>query len=572
MDATLTSDFEVSFLESPSLHAALNDIAPLQSQEQEQLHKINQIPIHTQESKTQEGKVYTTPIYDIKNTNTLIEDAIDHFNAKYSKSRSSKSISPGSSFISEDNSKGKIRFGTNKVVTFGLSEKIGLNKQKNLKPSPQLNKRRPSILKSKKQDTPQKDDQYIGNDDILNAIARCFTLCNIPLREFVKDDILVCVDRLSIGISTAFRTKELCYNYIRNNERESSLKKVREIEKKFSCLKKANEQLSLANEELCNKLDDKCHSRDNEVKETEKNLLFAKRKMQELIAMNVNMEKLRLDYTEATLKTESLLDENNRLRKEKDRISSVLETHMSVNKSLQSQIKKMELKLKEAGNIKFDKDRYSLSLERLRNENTELLTKMTFVVVSNKKFFQDNEKLKECNANLRNEIENSTCKLKTFNQTIRTIREKKQHCETLNKKLFDELEISRTHIERLTDSNNEKMKEYQQLQGSLSVLQSKHTKVLRERKMKDGEFYRAKQELQRLSEILRETRISMCKGNNEGKHQKQYERTNENITNNSMGINLIYTPTPANGRDRILRSIANRITLSSTDNMYKNSY
>lgn len=572
MDATLTSDFEVSFLESPSLHAALNDIAPLQSQEQEQPHKINQIPIHIPDSKIQEGKVYTTPIYDIKNTNTLIEDAIDHFNAKYSKSRSSKPISPGSSFISEDNSKGKIRFGTNKVVTFGLSEKIGLNKQKNLKPSPQLNNRRPSILKSKKQDTPQKDDQYIGNDDILNAIARCFTLCNIPLREFVKDDILVCVDRLSIGISTAFRTKELCYNYIRNNERESSLKKVREIEKKFSCLKKANEQLSLANEELCNKLDDKCHSRDNEVKETEKNLLFAKRKMQELIAMNVNMEKLRLDYTEATLKTDSLLDENNRLRKEKDRISSVLETHMSVNKSLQSQIKKMELKLKEAGNIKFDKDRYSLSLERLRNENTELLTKMSFVVVSNKEFFQDNEKLKESNANLKNKIENSTCKLKSSNQTIRNISEKKQRCETLNKKLSNELKISQNHIEKLKDSNNEKMKEYQQLQGTLSVLQSKHTKVLRERKMKDGEFYRAKQELHRLSEILRETRISMCKGNNEKKHQRQYERTNENIINNSMGTNLSYTPTPANGRDRILRSIANKITLSSTDNMYKNSY
>lgn len=563
MDATLTSDFELSFLESP----ALNDIAPHQAQEQEQLHKVN----YTPESKTHERKIYTTPIYDIKNTNTLIEDAIDHFNAKYSKSRSSKPTASNSSFISDDNSKGKIRFGTNEVVTFGLSEKIGLNKQKNLK-TPELNKRRPSILKSKKQDTPHKDDQYIGNDDILNAIARCFTLCNIPLREFVKDDILVCVDRLSIGISTAFRTKELCYNYIRNNEREKSLKKVRDIEKKFSCLKKANEQLSLVNEELCGKLDDKCHSRDNEVKETEKNLLFAKRKMQELITMNVNMEKLRLDYTEATLKTESLLDENNRLRKEKDRISSVLETHMSVNKSLQSQIKKMELKLKEAGNIKFDKDRYSVSLERLRNENTELLTKMTFVVVSNKNFFQNNEKLKECNANLKNSVENSKCKLKSFNDTIRALREKKKQCETLNQRLFNELEMSQTHIKKLTDSNNEQMKEYQLIQNSLSVLQRKHTKVIRERKMKDGEFHRTKHELQRLSEILRETRISMCNGNNKRKHQNQYEHANENITNNAMVSDLSYTPTPVIGRDRILRSIENRITLSSTDNMYKNSY
>lgn len=197
------------------------------------------------------NKVLVTPVYTIKNSNPFLEDAI------------ASAICP----LEIANHTPKIRFGENSVKIFYSDSLIGNGLEENPPRKPNENLKHHSTksiladkhsnnacsLKSKDSDTTDKDWEVnvpIENTVALEAITRCFNLCNVPLEDLDEDDLVMSLQRLSFGIVSAFKTQEMCYKYLGKKEKEEILGSLNHLGEKVICLEEDNEQLTLKVKQL----------------------------------------------------------------------------------------------------------------------------------------------------------------------------------------------------------------------------------------------------------------------------------------------------------------------------------
>lgn len=181
-----------------------------------------------------------TPTHGVKNTNFIIDEAIESFEFLYSNAKP----------------KGNLRFGENRTIIFDKEEEVDRLVTKGIcikandydsqptKLKPVLKSRLVSIDTSYfeqeeasyleddseeaiTEDTPLISDStdYIINE-IRQTIERLFTLHDIPLDE-VEDDLLGSLQRLATGVVETFRKKERCYKFV---GRQQSIEEIDELE------------------------------------------------------------------------------------------------------------------------------------------------------------------------------------------------------------------------------------------------------------------------------------------------------------------------------------------------------
>ncbi|CDF89968.1 ZYBA0S05-05864g1_1 [Zygosaccharomyces bailii CLIB 213] len=181
-----------------------------------------------------------TPTHGVKNTNFIIEEAIEGFEFLYSNAKP----------------KGNLRFGENRTIIFDKEEEVdrlvtqgiyvrtnGSNCQSsNLKPvlknrlvnidTSYFEQEEASYLEDDSEEAITENTPLINDStdyiviETRQTIERLFTLHDIPLDE-VEDDLLGSLRRLAAGVVETFRKKERCYKYV---GRQQSIEEIDELE------------------------------------------------------------------------------------------------------------------------------------------------------------------------------------------------------------------------------------------------------------------------------------------------------------------------------------------------------
>ncbi|SCW00621.1 LAFE_0C08240g1_1 [Lachancea fermentati] len=143
--------------------------------------------------------------YHDKNSNALLEEII------------SKTVTP-TTIINK-----KVNFGGNQIKLFDEDSVIDPNlniRPVNIHKKPILAK---TIVSQIDENTSIKDWEEnipINNTVLLDTIVRCFNLCGLSQEDLDATDLVMTLQRLSFGITSAFKTQELCYKYMGQRQKE----------------------------------------------------------------------------------------------------------------------------------------------------------------------------------------------------------------------------------------------------------------------------------------------------------------------------------------------------------------
>ncbi|AQZ16639.1 (ZYRO0B01936g) [Zygosaccharomyces parabailii] len=181
-----------------------------------------------------------TPTHGVKNTNFIIEEAIEGFEFLYSNAKP----------------KGNLRFGENRTIIFDKEEEVDRLVTKGIHAKTSGSDYQPSNLKPVLKNRlvnintsyfEQEEASYLEDDgeeaiteetplindstdyiviETRQTIERLFTLHDIPLNE-VEDDLLGSLRRLATGVVETFRKKERCYKFV---GRQQSIEEIDELE------------------------------------------------------------------------------------------------------------------------------------------------------------------------------------------------------------------------------------------------------------------------------------------------------------------------------------------------------
>lgn len=216
-----------------SVSAALPDISNNVREENQSTgeniisHKHKSAPDDTAD---QGMGVIKTPVITlpngVKNSNPIIEDAINDFTFLYSKPKPKG---------------GKIQFSKNQTIIFDEDEEVDklINKHETsenaktfkpiLKPGPVFI-RTPELFEiddvSYLEDNKEANASSLDDQNVNTVLRRIFELHGIPLDE-IKEDTLETLQRLTIGVVESFKQREQCYKYV---GRQQCIEEIDELE------------------------------------------------------------------------------------------------------------------------------------------------------------------------------------------------------------------------------------------------------------------------------------------------------------------------------------------------------
>lgn len=220
--------------------------------------KIYQNIYNDENHSNERPQDYITGPFEIKNVNHAVEKALRYFEREGKKERKALGYITNKKFVdisSQTRSLPSTRPATKHVVkkvTFGLSSVIHFE-ESDILPKKSVGGpiRGKSILKKSTFKSPSNDYEKIGRRELQNAIARIYNLCDLPFTLFKKDDPLLSLDLLARGVCNAFKSHEICWKKVREEE-------LLELQEKINNLETENEikerELNCFKQELDNDL------------------------------------------------------------------------------------------------------------------------------------------------------------------------------------------------------------------------------------------------------------------------------------------------------------------------------
>lgn len=309
-----------------------------------------EFPTSAEGKATQEvvKELVVTPAYGVKNSNPVIEEAIEGFEFLFSKPKS------------KDN---KIKFGESQTITFDVDEEVHklVSKNKSIKDCSENFPPPNSILKPGSifindstvfeiNEIPYSDDddekvreyareqEYASNQDIITLFQRIFTLHGISIRE-IRQDLVTTLQILALGVVKSFKQREECYKYVGRKQCIEELDELEYMNDNLKCEvaslnKKLNDErvkwevvdeIFAENDSLKVKVEELTSAKQELVKELQlapkwedvDGLLEEDRqlnlKISQLSSLNNNLKK---KYSQIDITTSKLMSEYERAKKE----------------------------------------------------------------------------------------------------------------------------------------------------------------------------------------------------------------------------------------------------------------
>lgn len=180
---------------------------------------------------------YITGPLEIKGVNHAVEKALRDFEREGRKDRKALRYITNKKIVGISSQTGSLpltRPATKyvvKKVTFGLSSVVHFE-ESDIVPKKSVGGpiRGKSILKRSSFNSPSTDYEKIGRRELQNAIARIYNLCDLPFTLFRKDDPLLSLELLARGVCNAFKSHEICWKKVGEEELLELKEKINNLE------------------------------------------------------------------------------------------------------------------------------------------------------------------------------------------------------------------------------------------------------------------------------------------------------------------------------------------------------
>ncbi|QLQ79270.1 hypothetical protein HG537_0B06180 [Torulaspora globosa] len=544
---------------------------------------------------------YITGVFEIRNVNPAVEDAIAHYNETgterrtlrnrkqlaaivdaqreeyYSKtsddddnSASSGSFQKVGQFsippynplfdeIKQKRCERKLQFGNTRVIQFDKTDIVAKNGSK--VPKDKLPGK--SILKNAKDQlfvTPNYDFDLVGKSKLSTAIGRLYNLCGMPLEILDKNALVRSTEKLAGGFANAFKTKELCWKRMSDEAvrvRDEALKKCNE---EMEALQVEKNALNAEVVELRQELWGTEISLEDEARESRINLSLAEAKEQDLKQVIVQMETIKLDLLKFKSMADKLQVENDALRKELKNSQNNLQEQKKASKPVLKEIKELEAGMEKEQKYAVDGQQKLAFLERYRRESFVLQKKIEGLEDSNRKLVSESGKLQELNEELLRKSGLLKNSLALTVEDLKASKRREAELAMTNKGLARQLDESKANVRQLIDTNTA-------YRGKFDLryqeFEKKYTQVSMDCINRRSDIEKTKLEMEKMGESLKETREEMDRkrGNN------TVSICSENMVIHELPIDVSTAQSShVKGRHRLFQSLTNRFYSSPVIN------
>ncbi|QLQ81596.1 hypothetical protein HG537_0F03570 [Torulaspora globosa] len=533
---------------------------------------------------------YILDLFDIKNVNPAVEDALVHVKKMDAKRRaleykielaailkeqkeqyynptpvdeesdeSSEKLpevplppyNPLYDEIREKRSERRLQFGNTRVIRFKRSDIVARDGSK----VPKDKQPGKSILKNDKDHqlfvTPNYDYDLVGEDKLFTAIARLYNLCDMPLEVLDRKSAFYSIENLASGFASAVKTKELCWKHESDEAVRVREEQLEEYEEELEALEDENDSLNAVVAELKEKLREKEIKLEDEVRESRINLSLLEEAKQGMKQAVAEAETLKLDLLQARSMADGLLVENDGLRKELQDCQNNLCEQKKASKPLLKQIKELEARMVREQKCALDSQQKLTFLERYRSESFVLQNKIEELEASNRKYISESGRLKEENEDLLRKsslLENS---LALTDDALITSRKRAIELAMANIDLAKQLDESNANVKRLVDTKNAYKKK---LHLTYQEFEKKYAQVSNQCINRRDEIEKTKLEMEEMGESLKETRKQMTR--KRGKNTVNICRENMVVDEPPLAVSTAQS-SHVKGRHRIFQSLTN---------------
>lgn len=363
----------------------------------------------------------TSPIYEVKNHNKLINSAMLYFSKPSHRDHGfypDPRIPYESYFAEETEKREKLRFGENRTITFDINEEVDkmLIKESELKQPPwnrvksSKNIRAKPILKPDSRTVvPYESHPKPYLDACQEIMIKCYNMCSIPLEYLDVDKMFDSLMKLMFGISNEFKMKELCFNYLLAAERRKWFEESEGLNTTLEQSENEKIEMTRQNAEMAEKL-----QQESAKVET----------LQKLFGKLKQVDKVQEENTGLTLVNADLTSQkeqlNSKLAKSEKRIAQ-LDAIQSKNAEFQERISELTIKNK---NLSDDYDKNVVEKQELQLKNSQLFSKNSELESENRSVVELRQELSKTNANLKLQVEERNTKIKSLETHTETIKKK----------------------------------------------------------------------------------------------------------------------------------------------------
>ncbi|GCF00442.1 hypothetical protein ZYGM_002525 [Zygosaccharomyces mellis] len=364
---------------------------------------ITEFPTSVEGKTTQEvvKKLVVTPANGVKNSNPVIEEAIEGFEFLFSQPKS------------KDN---KIKFGENQTITYDVNEEVHklVSQNKGIKNCSENFTPLTSILKpgsifvndstvfenndmSYLDDDDEKTQAYASNQDIITLFQRIFTLHGISILE-IRQDLVTTLQILALSVVKSFKQREECYKYVGRKQCIEELDELEYMNGNLKC-EVASLNKKLNDERVKWEVVDEIFAENDSLKVKVEELTSAKQELVEELQLAPKWEDvdgLLEEDRQLNLKICQLSSMNNNLKKKYSQIdittSKLTSEYERVKGELVLLREKIHVEWKEMAT------RFNQATEKtveLKKEQVELNTKLCASTKSAEKAAIELEKTKE---------------------------------------------------------------------------------------------------------------------------------------------------------------------------------
>ncbi|EDO15690.1 hypothetical protein Kpol_1008p29 [Vanderwaltozyma polyspora DSM 70294] len=469
--------------------------------------QINDENIPDSSASLTDNDIIVTPIFEVKKENSDLEEAKADYIKKSMQRNSNKNLEK--MVVKEKNP--KIRFDCNRILIFDQDKEVSKSGiQKILTKSSSSQK---SILKKREDDI--EDKLYPQDDEITQIVKRMFTLCGVNLKHIEGISFKEQLERLSVSITNAFNTKEMCSKYIKQKLESQLNDKILEQQETVKYWKNLFDESTVRLKEL----------EKSQIQMASGKLKETVQEQQKLAELNSSL-KNELAETKLVLKEAKCNLEFTRAKLiEFDNNNSAYRTDLQKNKktlkAMEDRIKEKEEKIRELGDSeeKFKKcnKKLSANCEILEQKVSALNVQNILLSEMNETFTQTNsETLKRLQVT---EFESENIK-NEFDKTKSELTSLKKKLSKANKKIVSK-EVDLKNLRQDNELTQDKLIEVNQ---ELGVLKMKYCQLSKDIEEKIGEISYLKRENAGLSRIIENLQDRYTKSERQNKLQRtKYE-------------------------------------------------
>lgn len=379
-------------------------------------------------------KLVVTPSYGVKNSNPIIEEAIDGFQFLYSEPKSKDS---------------KIKFGESRTITFDVEEEVDqlVSKDKSaevwakredpikaiLKPGPVFVHDSELLETDDISSLDEYDEKVLenaSNQDVITLLQRIFTLHDIPTCE-IKQDLLETLQILALGVVKSFKQREQCYKYVGRKECTEELDEIEYMNDNLKC-ELANLNKKLNNERVKWEVVDEIFAENDSLKVKVEELMSTKQQLSE-----------ELQHAPKWEDVDGLLEEDKQLNSKIDQLTSL-------NVDLKKKYAQIEITTsKLTGEYERDREELISSKKSVQVELEETSTKLNESTQQMAELRKEKDMLNTELCICTKNVENATIKLEEMEEHVQDL---SKIVEDYRKKNFESFQSHPRLIEKLDRS------------------------------------------------------------------------------------------------------------------------